>query len=161
MDSAAPHWLNAHSHEPNPVAPAGDGAFLFTAGSVSQRIDLARLRVLTFTEIAECSIVSTGHGRSGPFRFGGVLVADFLTALLPAGTQVAKADFVSADGYGTRLDAATVRASPGPLLAFTLDGAPMQRRQGLVRLIVPGETGDALHQVKWLARIEALLAAPG
>ena len=39
------------------------------------------------------------------------------------------------------------------LLAYTLDGAPLTREQGLVRLIVPSEIDDALRQVKWLAMI--------
>ncbi|MCB0075748.1 MAG: molybdopterin-dependent oxidoreductase [Caldilineaceae bacterium] len=39
------------------------------------------------------------------------------------------------------------------LLAITLDGQPLTREQGLVRLIVPTETDDALKQVKWVAEI--------
>jgi len=35
-----------------------------------------------------------------------------------------------------------------------MDGATLTRAQGLVRLIVPSETDDALRQVKWVGRIE-------
>ncbi len=61
--------------------------------------------------------------------------------------------FVSADGYGTRLPHHLLQHHPGPLLAYMIDGVPMQRDQGLVRLIVAEETDDALHQVKWLASV--------
>lgn len=160
MNDYIPHWLDAHGHDPNPQAPPGNGAFLFTAGNVQQRIDLNFLQALKFTEIAGCHIISTGHGRSGAFRFGGVLVAEFLASLLSTSAQIVEADFEGADSYGTRLDAAMLHASHGPLLAYTLDGAPMQRAQGLVRLIVPGEEDDALRQVKWLATVVVRLAAP-
>ncbi len=39
------------------------------------------------------------------------------------------------------------------LLAYIKDGVSLTRAQGLVRLIVPSETDDALRQVKWVGRI--------
>jgi hypothetical protein len=39
-------------------------------------------------------------------------------------------------------------------LSYAIDGTPLTRAQGLVRLIVPSETDDALRQVKWVQRIE-------
>jgi hypothetical protein len=34
-----------------------------------------------------------------------------------------------------------------------LNGQPLTRAQGLIRLIVPAETDDALRQVKWVTQI--------
>jgi hypothetical protein len=39
------------------------------------------------------------------------------------------------------------------LLATARDGIPLTRADGLVRLIDPRETNDALRQVKWVAEI--------
>jgi DMSO/TMAO reductase YedYZ molybdopterin-dependent catalytic subunit len=64
---------------------------------------------------------------------------------------------ISADGFGNRIFAeelGNVEGQRPMLLATTVDGRPMTRAQGLVRLIVPSETDDALRQVKWIARIE-------
>ncbi|MCB0026115.1 MAG: hypothetical protein KDD91_23950, partial [Caldilinea sp.] len=66
-------------------------------------------------------------------------------------------DVVSGDGFGTRLTPADLVGAPAgrpPLLAYMLDGAEMTRQAGLVRLVVPAETDDALKQVKWIARLE-------
>jgi DMSO/TMAO reductase YedYZ molybdopterin-dependent catalytic subunit len=112
--------------------------------------DLARLPQ---TVVAACMIASTGHPASGPFTFSGVRLADLFAAQEIAAWQFA--DVVSGDGFGTRVHAPEAQtAAPPILLATSIDGAPLRRDQGLVRLIVPAETGDALRQVKWVARIE-------
>lgn len=101
-------------------------------------------------------IASTGHPPSGPFTFGGVRLVDLLHAHgIDESGGWAFADVVSDDGFGTRIDARETQAAARPiLLATALDGTPLRRDQGLVRLIVPGETDDALRQVKWVARVE-------
>lgn len=148
-----PTWLHGHSHEPNPVAPVGDGSFLLGSGLEMRRITLEALRALPYVEIKDCYIVSTGHGTSGPFRFGGARLSDLLTAHLPDPQEVHAVDVVSADGFGTRLPFDGLRVARPPLLAWTRDGEPLTRAGGLVRLIVPTESDDALRQVKWIARI--------
>ena len=149
-----PDWVHAHPHEPNLATPAGDGRFgvrLSTGMALSFTVaDLQRLPAVT---VADCYIVSTGHGVSGPFRFTGVTVRDFLHAALPAGVAWRHIDIVSADGFGTRLHPDDITQPPAgrpPLLAYTLDDAPLTRAQGLLRLIVPAEVDDALRQVKWV-----------
>lgn len=71
-------------------------------------------------------------------------------------TEWSQLEVISADGFGNRL-AAEELLQPDPagpiLLAYAIDGRPMTRREGLVRLIVPSETDDALRQVKWIGRI--------
>lgn len=187
---AEPPWVHSHAHEPNLQSPAGDGSFaVSTPNGRRQMISPGDLQALPFTSVADCLIVSTGHGTSGPFTFGGVRLNDLIDSVLSAcpgpeagentvadrgeyrsgyraadrkGEQTTPqpeawqyVDLVSADGFGTRLTPADLAAAAHRpvLLAYALDGAPLTREQGLVRLIVPTETDDALRQVKWLAAI--------
>jgi hypothetical protein len=151
-----PAWLHGHAHEPNPTPPTINPALTLQRPDGSQvaltPADLDRLPACT---VPDCFIVSTGHGRSGPFTFSGVTLAVLLAAYAPPGWQVA--DIISADGFGNRVHAHELASQIDGrpiLLATKLDGSPMTRAQGLVRLIVPSETDDALRQVKWVARIE-------
>lgn len=156
MSDGEPAWVHGHPHKPNPVAPPGDGTVAVAGAQGAIAFTLEQLRRLPFTEVDNCHIVSTGHGVSGPFRFGGVTLAALLRAALPPETTWATVDVIGADGFGARLARAAVEeAPPGrpPLLAITIDGAPMSRAQGLTRLVVPTETGDALLQIKWVERI--------
>lgn len=164
-EAASPHveppWLHGHAHEPNLAPPPGDGSFVVAvslpgSGLAEQVWQIADLRRLPYTQLDDCYIVSTGHGTSGPFRFGGARLEDLLTAAGGADLRWRHVDLVSADGFGTRLTPGDLAASAHrpPLLAYELDGAPLTRSRGLVRLIMPTETDDALRQVKWLARIE-------
>ena len=63
---------------------------------------------------------------------------------------------MSGDGFGTRVSKEELLAAGQAgqhLLAYAIDGQPLTRAQGLVRLIVPSETDDALRQVKWVAEV--------
>jgi hypothetical protein len=153
-DSAGdPAWLHTHGHAPNPVAPDGDGSFRLGDEPHTRLITLDMLQALPYTEVGGCFIVSTGHGTSGPFRFGGVRLLDLLAHTLPGERQARAVDVESADGFGARLPTGELGSERPPLLAWMRDGVPLARRDGLVRLIVPSETDDALRQVKWVARI--------
>lgn len=151
-------WVHGHAHDPNLLPPAGDGRFVVcTPQGEELTLSISDLAALPYTEVEECLIVSTGHGTSGPFTFGGASLADLLTHLLreavghPDRRQV---DVISTDGFGTRLAAVDLAAAPPILLAYRRNGQLLTRDQGLVRLIVPSERDDALRQVKWIARIE-------
>ena len=102
--------------------------------------------------------VSDQGRQTGAWRYIDLVSADgFGTRVTPAdlsgeGSAAHMADASAAVGEITTGDAAHVGDRP-ILLAYTLDGAPLTREQGLVRLIVPSETDDALRQVKWLATI--------
>jgi hypothetical protein len=144
-----PTW--PHVHDPNPTPPSADPTFTLTDPTgkthfVTQEL-LARLPQQRATG---CTIVSTGHGTSGPFDFSGVALGDLLAAYLTTPWQ--QVDVVSADGFGTRIHAQEPAAQTA-LLALTRDDARLTRAQGLVRLIVPDEHDDALRQVKWVARL--------
>ncbi len=153
--SGEPEWVSGHAHEPNLATPDGDGAFQVINASGAQRCTLDWLTQLRRVQMADCFIFSTGHSASGPFVFGGILLADLLTAVsVSLGWRYV--DVVSADGFGARIHPADLSVSRPPLLAFEIDGAPMTRKQGLVRLVVPTETDDALRQVKWIAEIRVV-----
>ncbi len=157
---AEPDWVHGHAHEPNPHAPPGDGTFavVLPDGRV-QHVTVEQLRTFPYTAVHHCMIVSTGHGASGPYTFGGVLLNECLAQVLPGAgwRQVDHIDIVSADGFGARLvpsDLDNSATNQPILLAYTVDGMPLTRERGLVRLIVPAETDDALRQVKWVSRIQ-------
>ncbi len=155
-----PAWLHAHIHEPNPAPPVADMSFVLTRpDGTLVAIPVAALAALPQQSVSGCYIISTGHGTSGPFQFEGVTLGDLLAAYAVATCEYA--DVISADGFGTRIlqgeiwQGVTHTLAARPiLLATRCDGKPLTRAQGLVRLIVPHETGDALRQVKWVARIE-------
>ena len=146
--------LAPHAHEPNPAPPSPDAdlTLLLPDGS-TVRVGPDRLRLSRAATVGNCYIVSTGHGTTGPFSFTGPPLLDLVRQHWPGGwTQV---EVVSADGFGTRMTRAELTApTTRPiLLAHTRDRLPLDRAAGLVRLIVPSETDDALRQVKWVARV--------
>lgn len=164
--------LAPHSHEPNPQPPSPDADLtVHLPDGTAHRITPAALSSLDFVPdgrlperpagirqvtIPDCYIVSTGHGTSGPFSFTGLRLLDLVDLLWPADwTQV---EVVSGDGFGTRaLRTELTQPTQRPiLLAHTLDGCPLTRAGGLVRLIVPSETDDALRQVKWVAHVRII-----
>lgn len=155
--NAEPDWVHGHPHEPNPAPPSDDATItLVLPDGQTHRLTVEALRALPFTAVPGCFIVSTGHGTSGPFTFGGVTLHALLSAFLPVGASWQCVDVVSGDGFGARLQREEVLDDAGGqpvLLAYMLDGEPLTRRAGLVRLIAPAETDDALKQVKWVARI--------
>jgi hypothetical protein len=147
--------LQPHAHEPNPDPPSTDPTFTLTTpdGRVVT-ITLAQLRGLPPSTLPNCYIVSTGHGTSGPFAFTGAKLVDLVQTYTE--TVWSQVEVVSGDGFGNRLTAEEL-LNPDPagpiLLAYAIDGTPMTRAQGLVRLVVPSETDDALRQVKWIGQI--------
>ncbi len=148
--------LRPHAHDPNLEPPAGDPGFVLERPDGTEvAVSVAALRALPLTVVSNCLIVSTGHGTSGPFAFGGARLLDLIQSQAGA-TPCSQVEVLSADGFGNRvLVEELLQPDPaGPmLLAYTVDGAPLTREQGLVRLIVPSERDDALRQVKWVARI--------
>ena len=164
--------LAPHSHEPNPHPPSPDADLtVHLPDGTAHRITPAALSSLDFVSadrlpahaasalqvtVPNCYIVSTGHGTSGPLSFTGLRLLDLVELLWPADwTHV---EVVSADGFGTRsLRTELTQPTQRPvILAHTLDRQPLSRAEGLVRLIVPSETDDALRQVKWVAQVRII-----
>lgn len=150
--------LQPHSHDPNPEPPGENASFtLIRPGQAPIPITVAQLQALPSTAVDDCYIVSTGHGTSGPFTFGGVTLFEFVQQHVPG--PWSQVEVISGDGFGTRVQREEL-LDPNPagplLLAHTIDGRPLTREEGLVRLIDPGETDDALRQVKWIGQINVL-----
>lgn len=142
-----------HAHDPNPAPPSADPTFhLSRPGTPPISISLANLLALPLTTFGDCYIISTGHGISGPFTFGGVSLSHFIQHNAPGNWS--KVEVMSGDGFATEVAANEFGET---LLAHTLDGRPLTRQKGLVRLIVPRESDDALRQVKWVSQITLLL----
>lgn len=94
--------LQPVSHEPNPAPPSADPALHLAAnGEPAWLITPADLATLPQTAVSDCLIVSTGHGTSGPFTFGGVTLHDLIAAY--CGGPWREAEIVSADGFGNRV----------------------------------------------------------
>ncbi len=151
-----PDSLTPHVHEPNPLPPSDDAAIAVITSQDSEPdlYSVERLTKLPWHSAPNCYIVSTGHGTSGPFHFQGPLLSSLAQACgISTFTQVA---VISGDSFGTLLSADEVLAAMPQtpvLLALKMDGKPLTRQQGLVRLIVPAEKDDALKQVKWVSQI--------
>ncbi len=150
--------LRPHAHDPNPAPPTDDPNVMLTLPNGTQhRITVDELSSLPVVMLQNCFIVSTGHGTSGPFHFAGPTLYSLVGHYLNEGEQPwSQVEVISADGFGTRISAEELQQPSGVnqiILACTIDGQPMARQQGLVRLIVPTERDDALRQVKWIGTI--------
>lgn len=155
--------LQPHAHDPNPEPPSADPAFvLHRPDHVAHTITIRALDELPHTILHNCYIVSTGHGTSGPFTFSGVTLRDLLAHYLPPDVAWQQVEVIGGDGFGTRVWATELeQETTRPILLAThRNGVPLTRAQGLVRLIVPHETDDALRQVKWIRQLNVLATGP-
>ena len=147
--------LQPHSHEPNPEPPSADPSFeLILPDGRSQAITVSELEKLPETAVANCYIVSTGHGTTGPFTFSGVTLREFMQMYVRDAWS--QAEVISTDGFGNRVFAEELVQpnTAGPIiLAYKVNGRPLTRQEGLVRMIVPGERDDALRQGEGGGRI--------
>ena len=148
--------LPPRSHDPNPTPPGDDPGFTLRWADRELFLTPEELAVMPIDTVANCFIVSTGHPMSGPFTFRGVSLLHLVEYYVNIPWEVA--DVISADGFWARLAAAELRAETErpSLLALEINGRPLSRAAGLVRLVVPGETDDALRQVKWVSEIRVL-----
>jgi DMSO/TMAO reductase YedYZ molybdopterin-dependent catalytic subunit len=154
--------LHPHSHDPNPEPPSPDPTITLTlpnnhGGQQAHPITPQHLQTLPQFTLIDCYIISTGHGTSGPFTFTGTTLHTLIqehTAQLPDYNHI---EVISSDGFGTRITRSELESPANPnrpiLLAWSIDGRRLTRHEGLIRLIVPTETDDALRQVKWIGRI--------
>ena len=143
------------AHDSNPTPPSEDASFI-VAGAGEVRVAVEALRALPGLTLPDALIASTGHPASGPFAFGGAPLRTVIETYAPGTWSAAQVS--SGDGFGTRIMAREWLAETARpiLLAHTIDGRPMTRAEGLVRLIVPTETDEALRQVKWVAEVRLL-----
>ena len=146
-------WHQPHAHDSNPTPPDDDASFEIVLSDLRRRVTVEALRALPDHTLRGAVIASTGHPSSGPFDLSGVTLKTLIAAYAP-GDWVA-ALVVSGDGFGTRVlaDEWLGERERPILLAHTVDGGPLTRAAGLVRLIVPSEMDEALRQIKWVAEI--------
>jgi hypothetical protein len=150
--------LHPHSHDPNPEPPSADPTIALTLpdGRI-QSITSQHLQTLPGFSLEDCYIISTGHGTTGPFTFTGTTLHTLIEEHTPEFPTYDHLEVISGDGFGTRITREELQHPANPnrpiLLAWQIDGRPLTRHEGLIRLIVPTETDDALRQVKWIGRI--------
>lgn len=149
--------LQPHSHDPNPTPPTADATITFyDLNGRHKKITVADLKQYPAISISNCFIVSTGHGTSGPFTFKGTPLGIFVSAQTRGVWD--QVELISADGFGNRVWRYELEKEDDRrpiILAYEINGRPLTRQEGLVRLIVPSEKDDALRQVKWVAEIKA------
>ena len=145
-----------HTHDSNPTPPSDDPTLAVITPDGRAVVTVEALRALPAHTLRDATIASTGHPASGPFDLTGAPLRAVIAAYAPGVWSAAQV--VSGDGFGTRVLADEWQSdSERPiLLAHTLNGRPLARAEGLVRLIVPTETDEALRQIQWVAEIRLL-----
>lgn len=146
--------LQAHRHDNNTTVPSADPTItLHLPDGTRHALDLDRLARLPATTLPD-HWIATDHGTHGPYQLAGVALIDVVRAY--SAQPFDNVAVISADGYGNRVWAAELLqpAAAGPVLLCThSNGAPLSRRHGLVRLVVPSERDNALRQIKWVATV--------
>ncbi len=147
--------LQPHSHDNNVKPPHADPAIMLILPTLElHTLTLADLRELPRTQFAYS--YTTDHGQHGPYQLEGVTLADLLGQYWPG--PFTSVEVMSADQFGNRLfpDELMGGKYDPPLLCDMSDGESLTRENGLVRLVVPSETDNALRQVKWVATIRVV-----
>lgn len=147
--------LQPHSHDNNVLPPGDDASIaLFLPDGSQQQISLEALRQLPRTSFAY--EYHTDHGVHGPYQLVGVSLRDLIEGSWSERWR--QVEVLSADDFGNRIFADEVLSDEGDpiLLSYESDGVALRREHGLVRLVVPSETDNALRQVKWVAKIRVL-----
>lgn len=143
--------LAPHSHSNNTTPPDNDPSItLLLPDGDSKRLTLEALRQdYPVTQVAYSYV--TSHGNHGPYTLTGVALRDLL-ADIGTWTQV---EVLSADGFGNRIWRQETLNKERPIMLYYLsDGELLTRQNGLVRLVVPTETDNALRQVKWVRELK-------
>ena len=147
--------LQPHSHDNNIAIPSDDPAITVSLpDGESRTLSLAALQALPATQYSYS--YTTDHGPHGPYIVGGVTLLALILSLWDGAWH--EVEVLSADGFGNRIVASEVSAPSGDpiLLCYATDGEQLSRQHGLVRLVVPSETDNALRQVKWVQKINVL-----
>ncbi|MEM7798492.1 MAG: molybdopterin-dependent oxidoreductase [Chloroflexota bacterium] len=146
-----------HSHDNNPLPPDDNTTLQLTLfGGSPQEIPLNTLRENFPQAEIPAYQYTTDHGVHGPYRLIGVALGRLIELYLGEEERWTEAEVVSADGFGNRIYAEEADPSlPGDpiLLCYASNGRELSRAHGLVRLVVPSETDNALRQIKWVREI--------
>lgn len=146
-----------HSHDNNPLPPdENTDISIFYNGELATRISLDELKTRFSQDGIPTYLYTTDHGTHGPYHLDGVALGSLIRALLPPEAKWEEVEVVSADGFGNRVFAHELEpAEPEDpiLLCYGSNGKPLKRAHGLIRLVVPSETDNALRQIKWVREI--------
>lgn len=149
MPDAKHDTLRPHSHSNNTTPPDDntDISLLLPAGEV-KTLTLEALQQYPATHFAYSYV--TDHGTHGPYQLTGVRLLDLLD-----GVSWAQLEVISADGFGNRILREELGADNLVMLYYASNGELLSRQNGLVRLVVPSETDNALRQIKWVREVRA------
>lgn len=137
------------SHHNNVTPPDDDETFYLLWDKGELELTLPTLKTYPKTEYPYT--YKTDHGDHGPYTLLGVALRDLIKELSKAWNEV---EIKSADGFGNCLTKDEVLAEPPPMLYYLSDGELLSRQNGLVRLVVPSETDNALRQIKWVREVK-------
>ncbi|MFT5196588.1 MAG: hypothetical protein ACI9EW_002816 [Cellvibrionaceae bacterium] len=165
--------LQPHSHDNNPQPPDNNPTIYFYylpqdspsqdkhAAASKKAISLADLMADYVQTVIPAYTYMTDHGIHGPYKLEGVALLDLIEQEVGKTSQWNSVEVVSADGFGNRLmrdelvpadNSLGLDYAPA-LICHRSNGEMLRRMQGLVRLVVPTETDNALRQVKWVREI--------
>ena len=136
--------LQPHSHNNNELPP-NDDPTLTVIRPNNKRTTYTLTTLATLPQSQLTYSFATDHGIHGPYLLSGVALRD-----LVGDAVFSEIEVVSADGFGNRIFAAELGEDRPILLCTHSDGQPLQRKNGLVRLVVPSEIDNALRQIKWV-----------
>jgi len=150
--------LRPHSHANNRTPPDDETTIeLKVLNNETIQIDIEALQTKYAMSVIKSYTYQTDHGKHGPYKLEGVSLVDLINHHLPDDAAWAQAEVLSADGFGNRIYKQELIQSEEPiLLCFKSNDEALKRNQGLVRLVVPFETDNALRQVKWVRTINIL-----
>lgn len=145
--------LKPHKHSNNTTPPRGNSNItLYNTDSSSVELSLEQLQMNYPPSIIPAYTYVTDHGVHGPYKLEGVSLKDLITKEVK--TPWSELEVLSADGFGNRLSKEEIFAKGDPImLYFKTDGEMLTKQHGLVRLVVPSETDNALRQIKWVKTI--------
>lgn len=154
MPNEAHDPLQPHRHDNNLVIP-GENTSIGLFINEEQTATLTLDSLATYPQRALTYSYTTDHGPHGPYVLRGVALSGVISAeILPRITEI---EVISADGFGNRIYANELHDSERPILLCThSNGQPLSRQHGLIRLVVPSETDNALRQIKWVATIRLI-----
>ena len=143
--------LQPHSHDNNELPPNDDPTLIVIRPNGEQTpYSLTTLATLPQSQLTYS--FSTDHGTHGPYQLSGVALRDLIGQ-----DAVGEIEVMSADGFGNRIFAEELGDGNRPILLCThSDGQPLRRENGLVRLVVPSETDNALRQIKWVRSVRLI-----
>lgn len=146
--------LQPHAHPNNDQIPSNDTTIrLLLDGKFLRLLTLETLA--TYPQHIVTYSYTTDHGVHGPYELAGVV----LDALISADTyqSLREIEVVSADGFGNRIFVAELKQQTQPILLCThSNSSQLTRQRGLIRLLVPSETDNALRQIKWVETISLI-----